>query len=163
MNEGVLIELCNELGVCAGGVCQILYAHYPLEVKGHDDAILEAVSLLLAKLVIEQGLSVDEVGSCIACFVGLNLGNNEQAFMHIAKGFEFYCRSAKQLAKHPDDELFFGSCIVYNLLHPQSFNDFSNGSPIQEMSFFKMMLWPEIKNLLGVVLPKRLNPILERL
>lgn len=155
MKDSDIFELTEAIGNASGSVCRILKDHYRLEPTELDGAILEAFGFLLAYLVKEQGISLDEAGSCIACFIGTNIGNDQDKFYHVARATDFYLKQLlNNVEVHP-------SIIIYNLLEPHSFkttlmHEGSKGIEIEK-------IWQDISLYLNSHLPQMINPILERI
>ena len=161
MKDEILLELSNEIGMCSGGVASILEPHYQLTASQLDAAILENVAFLLAYLCYHGGLSLDEAGSCIACFVGINMGNDKDVFMHIAASTDFYLKQFLRLGKN---DIFVISCICFNLLRPNARNAFDKSIPLGDVNFFKYFeIWTQIYEFINGTFSSRINPIIEKI
>lgn len=162
MNNTITLRLSEQIGICSGGICHILLPHYAESVRGNDSAITESYGFLLAYLCHEQGIDLDEAGCLIACLVGRFLNGDKNSFLNIASTVDFYLRIL--VKKNSENDFFYWSIIIYNLLHPNIHDDFSTRIPIEEISFFDMTkILIELKRFLAEVLPKKINPILENI
>lgn len=163
MKKWTQLELSNELGLCSGGIASILEHHYKPKPAELDNAILENYGFLLAYLCVKGGLDLDEAGSTIACFVGVNCGNDASKFYFVAKAMQFYGKHLKMLEDNPKDFLLL-SIVTYNLLRPATWDDFSGNLHIEESNCLQILeLWINIQSFLIDELPKRVNPILEKI
>lgn len=82
--------------------------------------------------------------------------------MNIASTVDFYLRIL--VKKNSENDFFYWSIIIYNLLHPNIHDDFSTRIPIEEISFFDVTkILIELTRFLAEVLPKKINPILENI
>lgn len=154
------IELCESIALCCSELGSILYTSFP----SYDisKGLLENFGCVLGYLCANDGLSLDEAGECIACFVGVN-GANKEDFFHIARALEFYCKQILQI-KDNDSFLLAGSSICYNLANPKTWNDFNNEMPLAEINGFTMIwVWTQVSDFLFKQVPLRINPILEKL
>lgn len=154
-----LTEACAE---CAGSLSGLILGN-PQNIP--DRAIqhhaLESFGFIIAFLCYSGGISLDEAGSCNACFIGLAFGHNKDHFYKSAKSIDFYLRV---FIKYKDsrEDFLKNSIIQYNLKNPQSWNDFNNGFPISELNGLDVLRdCVTIKAFLTDFLPKKINPILE--
>ena len=85
-----LTEACAE---CAGSLSGLILGN-PQNIP--DRAIqhhaLESFGFIIAFLCYSGGISLDEAGSCNACFIGLAFGHNKDHFYKSAKSIDFYLR-----------------------------------------------------------------------
>lgn len=157
-------RLTDECVQCAGALNGLIMGPPQNISKStlHNYAI-ESFGFIIAFLYYSGGISLDEAGSCNACFIASTFGNNKELFYKTAKTIDFYIRIfLKFKDKHKDFIKY--SIIQYNLKHPQVWNDFNNGFPLGELNFFDVTKDSvAIKNFLKNNLPKKINPILELL
>lgn len=161
MNKESTIKLCEGIASCCTRLCSILYktnSTYDI-----DKGLLENFGCVLGYICAKGGLSLDEAGSCIACFTGINGGNKED-FYHIAYALQFYCNQLLKLEEKGLNNLLISSSICYNLANPKTWNDFSNNIPFHNVNFLSMIgLWTELSTFLHYYIPQEINPILEKL
>ncbi len=159
----IVHTLAMELGLCAGGVGSILEPKYKLPPVGLDNAIMENYAFLLAFLSMNQALSSEECGELTACFVGVNVGNNTEAFVAIAKAIQFYYKHLKMIEHRPSD-IYAISVMLCNLLHPRTLKESINLDSAIELSVPEMVeLWMKLQDFLTNILPQRVNPILDKM
>lgn len=161
MTNQLTFELSEEIGFCSGGLASTLMPFYQFPDSKLDNAIIENYAFLLAYLCMEGGIDFDEAGSCLACFVGIHLQGNREKYMSLGKSMQFYHEQLSMLGK---DDFFVGSCICFNLLNPGSLRSFSQSIPLQSMNCLTIVeAWTMVKSFLKEQLPKRVNPILDKL
>lgn len=164
MNKQLTLELSNELGLCCGGLAKILEPHYNLNPSGLDNAILENYGFLLAELLFQGGLDMNEACSCIACFIGVNVGSDTHKFLEVVKSMQFYVNLLQSINKKQEEVFLYTSIIIYNLLNPFLRDDFNNGIPLQKMDgLIYYDLYVKIKCFLQEDFPQCINPILLRI
>lgn len=165
MTDIQTIELCKAIGDCSASLSALLrksseQCHTVYDV---DNGLLENFGYVLALLFVGQGLDINEVGSCIACFVGCN-GASKLDFENVAKSFDFYAHQIAHLEECESNHFFIGSCICYNLLYPTTWDYFSQSIPLQKMNGLQLMqLWPIVLMFGKTEMPKIVNPILVKL
>ncbi len=160
--QEVILELCDELGKCSGGIADILKDSYQLEKSQYDYAILENFAFLLAYLHYEDGIDDDEAGSCISCFVGVNIGVDVEKFKFIANSADFYSKIFYAVGKGRNYDFLVMSKIIYNLLHPGERNTFENSLPIIN-GLDVVDKGVKIRSFLSEDFPKRVNSILSKM
>lgn len=161
MTPELTYELSEEIGFCSGGLTSELKPFYKFSDSKLDNAIIENYAFLIAYLCKEGGIDFDEAGSCLACFVGMHLQGNQEKYMYIGKSVQFYL---EQLTMLDENKFIVSSCICFNLLNPGSLRSFSQSVPLQSMNYFEIVeVWVNITSFLKECLPKRINPILDKL
>ena len=161
MKDYVALELSNEIGICCAGIGSILENDYKIPKEELDNAILENYGLILAYAYIKNSLSLEEIGECLSCFIGVNIGNDKEKFMFAAKALQFYIKHLNRIEQNAGD-FITESIIIYNLCRPGTWNDFGNNIPIKDTDFFQTTeLWSKVKYFIDNVVPERINPILE--
>lgn len=155
MKDKDILELTEVIYNASCSVYRILLNHRRFEPPEFDRAILEAFGFLLAYLVKEQGISLDEAGSCIACFIGITFGNDRGKFYHVARSADFYL---KQLLNNDGAD---PSIIINNLIESHPFKTTVTHQDLKEKEIEK--IWEDINLYFNSYLPKMINPILEKI
>lgn len=128
------------------------------EIRNHA---LETFAFILAYLCYSDGVSLNEAGNCITCCIALAFKSSKERFNQAVNALDFYI---KIFMKYKDNSEIFlkDSILLYNLKHPQTWNDFNNGMPLEELDFFEITEGSiKLKDFLKNYLPDKINPILE--
>ena len=165
MRPKLLKELTDAIGVCAGGLCSLFEPYYKQKEAGGDYALLESYGFILAYVHYQDGLSDDEVVDC-AAFLCLQFGG-ESYFNRIKRCVSFYSKLFFKF-KPPTKDFIYCSIVCYNLSKPGSWDDFENDKMEdfinKDLNFFSIIQqYITVQCFLSEELPKRINPILERL
>lgn len=154
-------RLTDECAGCAGVLTGLINGS-PTDLKEYElqNYAIESFAFIIAFLCYQDGISLAEAGQCNACFIGNIFGNNKDIFYKSAKAIDFYLRLLIKFKSKNEDFLKY-SIIYFNLKNPQSWNDFNNGIPLEEMNFFECVETQlKITDFLSNHLIKRINPIL---
>lgn len=163
MKTHIQLDLSDMIGVCSGGLGSILEKNYKLQTSELDKAILENYGFILAYLCIQGGLSLNEAGSTIACFVGVNCGIDTEKLYFIAHAMQFYYKHLK-IYEDNQKNILYPSVIVYNLCRPGTWDDFNDNLHIEECNLFQIVeLWTNIQCFVKDELPQKINPLLNKI
>lgn len=164
MRNEDIVALTQELSVCLGYLCRTFDSVVEQLDKEKASTVLEYFAFLVAHLYRENGIDLDEAISCLACFIGINMGGcNSSLLFQGTKDMEFYIKILTKIKISPDNAFFYWSIIIYNFMHPNSLDDFSNRITIESMSMLEVTpLLIQLTEILSTLLPQRINPILAR-
>lgn len=126
-----------------------------------SDYVLESFGFILAFLHYSDGINQREAEECIACFVTYVYGGNIERCTQAAKVADFYSRVLYEYKYKNEDHLKY-SIILYNLNHPQRWDDFSNRFHLDRLDGFNTMEGiVKLCIFLEECLPSKINPILD--
>ncbi len=155
-------ELSEEIAICSGGLCSIFQNDYKLSKSELDFTILENYGFLLANIHFQGGLSNDEVRQCITLFSNRYGIHHFETLVQSATFYSNLFYEFSQPANH-NNPLFI-SKFCYNLRRPRTWDNFRENIHIENIDIFKdMEAWEQISAFLKDIIPKRINPILEKL
>ena len=159
----ILMELCDAIGFCCGGIASIFKEDYQFQWKDRDNVVLENFGFILAFLCVKDSLSYEEAGECIACFIGVNVGNDKEKAVFIAKSFQFYLKLIQDVENDSEKTFWIASIITYNLAKPGTWDGFDKALPLHQSAFTVIEQWVSLQGFLYEELPNHLIPILKKL
>lgn len=159
----IMMELCDAIGFCSGGLASIFKDDYQFQWKDRDNVVLENFGFILAFLCVKKTLSYDEAGECIACFIGANVGNDKEKAVFIAKSAQFYLKHLQALEDDSKKTFWISSIITYNLAKPGTWDGFEEVLPLHQSMITVAERWISLQAFLYEEMPKHLMPIFQKL
>ena len=160
----IIIDFCETLGFCSGGLCEILQPYYKKRPHNPDEYIWDAFGFLLAYIYEQDGIDQNEVIVITKAFstnFTFNKRFDAKMYASILQASQFYSQRFFDMNRTKSHTM--PDVIVYNLLRPLSFKPFSSIN-IMEVDILEVStLWASISDFLKNIVIPQINIVLEKM
>lgn len=151
------------IGICSAGLYLVIENYYKKLFSNKDFYARENIGFILAYCHFMKLLSTQNI-QAVSRFISTEItpdhSYDEQSDKNILSAAEFYSRCFYDMFTTKTWSL--PDKIVYNLLRPNSWNDFSNSIPIAELNFIEITeIWVKIGDFISSQFNPRISEILK--